>query len=448
MFQPKGNIRSYLLKRAIICLIVLILFAITIPTRAVGLLTNPNVLLIFADDLRPVLGAYGDPVARTPNIDRLARDGAKFTRAYCQFPLCNPSRASFLSGKRPATTRVIDNSTNPRTRMAGLAFMPEYFKAQGYYTARIGKIEHNAWPNVVRWNLAENGISLTEEVTNQTRNMAGWKVSDLPEEKLPEGYAARRALEMLKQSADRTFFIGVGFRRPHRPLVAPKKYFDMYKLDQIALPEAALVDDGIPLDQKREVIRAYYACVSFIDAQIGMLLDELERLRLRQKTIVVLVSDHGVDLGERNRFVRKQSLHEDVVKVPLILSGPGVPCGLSLSQLVELVDVYPTMAELCKLPQPVGMEGLSFVPVLQNPTLSWKSAAFTDNEAGENPSRSIRTDQYRYTSFEDGRESLFDFSVSPNETVDLAKSPENHDLLDEMKNRLKQGWQAALPSHR
>ena len=150
MFQPRGNIRSYLLKRAIVCLIVLILFAITIPTRAVGLLPNPNVLLIFADDLRPVLGAYGDPIARTPNIDRLARDGTKFTRAYCQFPLCNPSRASFLSGKRPATTRVIDNSTNPRTRIAGLAFLPEYFKAQGYYTARIGKIEHNAWPNVVR----------------------------------------------------------------------------------------------------------------------------------------------------------------------------------------------------------------------------------------------------------------------------------------------------------
>lgn len=447
MFQSKGNISPYLFKRAIICLIALILFAITIPTQAVGPLPNPNVLLIFADDLRPVLGAYGDPIARTPNIDRLARDGAKFTRAYCQFPLCNPSRASFLSGKRPATTRVIDNSTNPRTRLPGVAFLPEYFKAQGYYTARIGKVEHNAWPNVVRWNLAENGISLTEEVTNQTRNMAGWKATDLPEEKLPEGYAARRALEMLRQSADRTFFIGVGFRRPHRPLVAPKKYFDMYKLDEIVLPDAALVDDGIPLDQKREVIRAYYACVSFIDAQIGMLLDELERLRLRQKTIVVLVSDHGVDLGERNRFVRKQSLHENVVKVPLILSGPGVPCGLSLSQLVELVDVYPTMAELCKLPQPVGMEGLSFVPVLQNPALAWKSAAFTDNEAGENPSNSIRTDRYRYTSFQDGRESLFDFSLSPNETVDLAKSPENQDLLKEMKSRLKQGWQAALPSH-
>ena len=136
-----------------------------------------------------------------------------------------------------------------------------------------------------------------------------------------------------------------------------------------------------------------------------------------------------------------------LTKVPLILSGPGVPCGLSLSQLVELVDVYPTMAELCRLPQPPGMEGLSFVPVLQNPTLAWKSAAFTDNEAGENPSRSIRTDKYRYTSFEDGRESLFDFSVSPDETVDLAKSRENQDLLKEMKNRLKQGWQAALPSY-
>ncbi|MGA9769844.1 MAG: sulfatase [Blastocatellia bacterium] len=447
MFQSKGNIGPDLYKRAIVCLIALILFAITIPTQAVGLLPNPNVLLIFADDLRPVLGAYGDPIARTPNIDRLARDGTRFTRAYCQFPLCNPSRTSFLSGKRPATTRVIDNSTNPRTRMTGLAFMPEYFRAQGYYAARIGKVEHNAWPNVVSWNLAENGISLTEEVTNQTRNMAGWKASDLAEEQLPEGFAARRALEMLRQSADRTFFIGVGFRRPHRPLVAPKKYFDLYNLDEIPLPAAALARDEVPLDQKREVIRAYYACVSFIDAQIGLLLDELEKLGLRQKTLILLVSDHGVDLGERNRFVRKQSLHENVVKVPLILSGPGVPCGLSLSQLVELVDVYPTMAELCKLPPPQGMEGLSFVPLLQNPAMAWKTAAFTDNEAGENPSRSIRTDQYRYTSFQDGKESLFDFSASPDETVDLATSSDNGDLLKEMKKLLKQGWQAALPSH-
>lgn len=437
----------YLCKRIIVCLLLLLIFTASMPALAVSTPTGPNVLLIFSDDLRPVLGTYGHPIVKTPNIDRLANDGTKFTRAYCQFPLCNPSRTSFLSGKRPATTKVFDNSTNPRTTLPEATFLPEYFKEHGYYTARVGKVEHNAWPDIVHWNLADDGISLVEKVTNQTHDLAGWKASDLPEEQLPEGYATRHTIELLKQNTDRPFFIGVGFRRPHRPLVAPRKYFDLYNLGDIVLPDDALVDDGFTLDQKREVVLAYYACASFIDAQVGLLLDELDNLGLRQNTIVVFVSDHGVDLGERDHFVRKQSLHENVVRVPLILSGPGVPCGLSLNQLIEMVDAYPTLAELCSLPQPPGMEGLSFVRLLQNPALSWKSAAFTDNEAGETPSKSIRTDQYRYTSFGDGRESLFDLGTSSEETVDLAKTGKNRKLLKRMKKLLNKGWQAALPSN-
>jgi iduronate 2-sulfatase len=437
---------AYSGKRVILCLVVLVIFIGTTPTRARWKQSRPNVLLIFVDDLRTTLGAYGDPIAKTPNIDRLASTGATFTRAYCQYPLCNPSRTSCLSGKRPATTKVVDNGTNPRTLLPGEVFLPEYFKAQDYFTARVGKIEHADWPNIVRWDVAEDGPDSIDEVSHQTRNMPGWKASEFADELLPDGANARRALQLLRQYAEGTFFLGVGFRRPHRPLLAPKKYFELYNLDQMPLPEDALVDDGFTLEEKREVVRAYYACASYIDAQVGLLLDELDRLNLRQNTIIVLISDHGVDLGERDHFVRKQSLHEHVLRVPLILSGPGVPYGATLNQLVEMVDLYPTLSEMCGLPPPSGMEGLSFVPVLQNPARAWKSAAFSDNDTIENPSHSIRTDQYRYTLTADGRESLYELGLSAKETVDLAPLREHRKLLKQMRKLLRKGWRAALPA--
>lgn len=418
--------RIYAHKITTICLAALIMFIITVPARTTS--ASPNVMLICVDDLRTALGCYGDKIARTPNIDRLASEGTKFTRAYCQYPLCNPSRTSFLSGKRPTTTRVVDNETDPKKFLKGAKFLPEYFEAQGYLTAEVGKVEHH-----------------TMENSAQDESLPEWEASPLADEQLHDGLTTIHAIEWLEQNADRTFFISVGFRKPHRPLIAPKKYFELYNLDNIPLPDDALVDDGFTLKQKREVILAYYACVSFIDAQIGLLLDELERLGLRQNTLVVLVSDHGVDLGERNRFLKKESLHENVLKVPMILSGPKVPGGLSLSHLVEMVDLYPTMAELCGLPPPSGMEGLSFVPVIENPAISWKTATFSDNDTLEKPSRSIRTDQYRYISFADGQESLFDLNLNPDETVDLAQSSKNRKLVKQMRKLLRKGWKAALP---
>jgi uncharacterized sulfatase len=327
--------------------------------------------------------------------------------------------------------------------MPGLAFLPEYFRGQGYYTARIGKIEHNAWPNVVRWDLAENGISLTEEVTNQTRNMAGWKATDLPEEKLPEGYAARRALEMLKQSAGRTFFIGVGFRRPHRPLVAPKKYFDLYKLDEIALPDAALASDGVPPDRKREVIRAYYASISFLDAQVGRVLDALDRLGLADNTIVIFMSDHGYMLGERGQWM-KQMLFERSARTPLMMAGPGVTAkGRASTRIVELLDLYPTLAELAGIAPPPGLHGRSLAPLLRDPNAQWNHPALTQVLRGPATERfkgySVRNERWRYTEWEGGKRGteLYDEDGDPNELRNLAEDPKHGKVVAELRALLK-----------
>src|SRR6185503_5984584 len=181
-----------------------------------------------------------------------------------------------------------------RTKLPDRVFLPEYFKANGYYTARIGKIEHNAWPNIVSWDLAEDDPENPGEEPGNIAQLPGWEASELKDRDLPDGQIAHRAIQLLRENKAKTFFLGVGFRRPHRPLVAPKKYFELYDLNNITLPPDALADNGVPLKSKQEVVLAYYACVSFVDAQIGLVLDELNRLGLKDRTFVVLVSDHGV----------------------------------------------------------------------------------------------------------------------------------------------------------
>ncbi len=405
-----------------------------------------NVLFVITDDLGTTLGCYDHDLVKTPNLDRLASRGAKFTRAYCQFPLCNPSRTSLLSGKRPKTTKIVDNVTHPKTFLPNGLFLPEHFKASGYFIARVGKVEHNHFTTpVIDWDFADTGFSEDADLGKENK-MPNWEASELDDDQLPDGQNIRRAIELLRERASKPFFLAVGLRRPHRPLIAPKKYFDLYRLEDIALPPDALIDNGIPLQEKREALRAYFACVSYIDAQMGVLLDELDRLGLSENTVIVFTSDHGVDLGQRNRFVQKQSLYENVVRVPLIFAGPQIPQGLSLNQFAELVDLYPTLADLCGLPQPSGVEGLSLRPLFADPTQSWRKAVYADNRARGEASRSVRTETFRFWQGKKVPQSLYDLRADPDEKHDLSSMRDYQDELRQLKRLLKRGWREALPS--
>ncbi|OWK40182.1 sulfatase [Fimbriiglobus ruber] len=442
---------------------------------------RPNVLYIAADDLNTRLGCYGDALAKTPHLDKLAAGGVRFDRAYCQYPLCNPSRSSILSGRRPDTTKVFNNGTLARAHVGKDAvFLPELFRANGYFTARVGKIAHHAHEDQVTWDVSEhprgpNGVNLMEkayaavEGTGIGEFTLGWKATQTRDEDEPDGVVATRVIELLRQAKKdgKPFFLAAGFYRPHLPFVAPKKYFDLYALDKIRLPaepaghltevpKPALVynpnDARYSEDQKREAILAYLASVSFMDAQVGRLLAALEELKLTDDTIVVFFGDHGFHLGEHGGLFRKQSLFEESARVPLIVRVPGRATGVS-PRLVELVDLYPTLADLAGLTPPVGLEGTSFKPLLGDPKRAWKSAAFTTVTRppavrGGEPTfgRSVRTERYRYTEWDGHGAELYDHDSDPKEFFNLADDPKHAGTVKELKKRLTDGWKAAVPT--
>ncbi len=437
-----------------------------------------NVLFIAVDDLNNDLGCYGDPIARTPNIDRLAARGVRFDRAYCQYPLCNPTRTSLLSGRRPDTTRILDNNSPPRTYLKDVVFLPEHFRAQGYFTARVGKIAHGKFEDAVKWDVSENARPgpAASAVRRRDRRLGGqqgraadgtlnleWQPTDNKDDDEPDGNTARRIAQLLEQNKDRTFFIAAGFHKPHLPWVAPKKYFDMFPpekmplpqvppddtkdIPSIALPNSFRRDVGMTDDQKRKAKAAYYACVSFMDAQVGVVLDALDRLKLVEKTIVVFWGDHGFHLGEHYGLWRKMSLFEESARVPLIVAVPWKQGGAASPRLVEFVDIYPTLTELCGLPVPDGLEGASFVSLLSEPNRPWKKAAFTVVARGRGIlGRTVRTERYRYTEWGGEKYSeLYDHRTDPHEYTNLAGDPIFTKTLAELRSLLKAGWRAALP---
>jgi len=445
-----------------------------------------NVLLIVADDLNTDLACYGHPVVRSPHLDTLASRGVVFSRAYCQFPLCQPSRVSFLSGRYPDTTRVWTLQTPTRQYLGDAVLLPEHFRKHGYFTAHAGKIFHTgdhaedprSWDEEFR----EFGKSPPPEAILKAGTAAGppghtfeWAILRSTDEETPDGIMARKAVEFMEKAvrARKPFFIGVGFRRPHAPYAAPKKYFDLYPLEQIPLPETPpehlnrLLPAALNLDPPQRPLapedirrfrRAYWACVSFMDAQVGVLLEGLTRLRLWESTIVIFLSDNGYHLGDHGGLWHKNTLFEESARVPLIVYLPGSPAGGSSSPgLVELVDLYPTLAEACGLPPPEGVEGLSFLPLLHQPNQPWKKAAFTVASRGkkrqsdpapvEYLGRSIRTPRWRYTEWDDGRRGieLYDHDSDPGELHNLAGNRAFASVQAELRELLHRGWKAARP---
>jgi len=420
--------------------------------RADNTTSGFNVLFIAVDDLNNDLGCYGHSIVKSPNVDRLAAKGVRFDKAYCQYPLCNPSRSSFLTGLRPEATRIHDNETNPQPYYKDYTPLTEYLHQHGYYTAASGKIAHNTFPESLNWDFYENPTHDTKSFKTEP--------SGRTDETEPDGKIAETVVRLLKENKEKRFFIAAGFRKPHGPLECPKKYFDMYPPGSIPplneppehvknIPKAAINPKQLKPDSREKVVTAYYACISFMDAQLGLIMDAMDQLKLWDNTVVVFFSDHGWHLGEHGGMYRKSTLFEHVVRVPLIMVTPQSSRGATAQGIVELVDLFPTLTELCGIPPPSKLEGTSFASLLSHPGQPWKKAAFTTllrEEMNHTMGRSVRTDHYRYTEWNDEKTAeLYDYQADPNEYVNLVGSVKHTQVLEEMKAMLRAGWQAAVP---
>jgi len=432
---------------------------------------KPNVLFISVDDMNHDLGCYGNSQIHSPNIDSLARRGVVFERAYCQFPLCSPSRSSMLTGRRPDAIRIYDLKTHFRDTVPAVVTLPQLFRQNGYFTARAGKIYHYGNPGDIgtdglddkqSWDQVINpsGRDKAEEhlIENFTsRRGLGSSISVLKaegtDEEQTDGMVASEIIKLLEQHKDEPFFLAAGFYRPHSPYVAPAKYFDLYPLDAIELPgvtRESLADVpnpalastnpwpwfGVTREQARLGKQAYYASISFVDAQVGRLMETLERLELLDKTIVVFWSDHGYFIGEKGLW-KKQSAFERVARAPLIISAPGLAQGSKFHQPVEFIDLYPTLADLAELTLPEGLDGSSLRPVLEDPALERNRPAYTQVHRGQNTrGYSVRTARWRYTEWGTGGErgiELYDHAADPEEDRNLAADPAYAAMLAELQ---------------
>jgi uncharacterized sulfatase len=448
-----------------------------------------NVLYIVTDDLNCALSCYGHAQARSPNIDRLAARGVRFERAYCQFPLCNPSRASFLTGLRPDQTGVLNNSIQFRRNVPDVVTLPQMFQKAGYFVARVGKLYHYGVPGQIGTSGLDDPPSWQKVINPRGRdkddepiifsltpgNFGGtpsWLSADGADEEQTDGIGAAEAIKLLEAHKDKPFFIAVGFYRPHTPYVAPHKYFGMYPRDKLAIvatppgdrddiPPPALTTTRRDMDERlqREATQAYFASISFMDAQLGKLLDALERLKLAESTIIVFHSDHGYHIGEHGMLWQKQSLFEESARVPLIVAAPGKKGnGKSSPRIAELVDVYPTLAELCGLAPPESLPGRSLVSLLSDPQAARDKPALTQvfrggggkgkgkkagqqaKAAGGFPGYSLRTERWRYTEWDAGRQGveLYDHDADPQEYTNLAKDPKYAETVKELSATLRE----------
>ncbi|MEC7906976.1 MAG: sulfatase [Verrucomicrobiota bacterium] len=460
-----------------------------------------NVLFVAFDDLRPDLACYGDPVAITPNFDRLASQGTVFNRAYCQLAVCGPSRLSLITGLRPDTIKVWDLKTHFRETLPDLVTLPQYFKNNGYHSQAIGKILHGSSVSMYdppSWSedpLYDYGrphhwrYASPENLAVEAHKRTAVEGEEVPDDTFVDGLVCVAAEEALNRFAEsqKPFFLGVGFRKPHLPFVAPKKYWDLYEQDDIPkrsstahpkeAPEYAVRTwneiegytdipkqlDQISEEKIRELRHGYYACISYVDALLGRLLDKLKERNLEDSTIVCLWGDHGFHLGEQGLWTKANN-YELSARVPLIIYSPSQKHkGATSNAFVELVDLYPTLAELCGLEIPDGLEGLSMKPLLDNSHLSWKSAAFNQyprdytnikhTKHGDVMGYAVRTDRFRYVEWRDWKsnevleQELYDSSIDPHETINRAGIEEMASTVARHQEILSAGWQGALPKN-
>ena len=435
---------------------------------------KPNVLFIAVDDLRPQLGCYGHEKMISPNIDQLAADGVTFLRSYCQVPVCGASRASLMTGTRPTKDRFLGFDTWAEKDLPGALSIAQHFRNNEYHTISNGKIFHHRTDCLDGWSEEPwrpkgtwRNYLLQENIELVQKNEGGagppFEAADVPDNAYFDGMIADKGisdLQRLKQM-DKPFFLALGFLKPHLPFNAPKMYWDMYKREEIDLadnpfrpkgaPDAALHNwgelrayHGIPAkgplsdDLALTLVHGYYACVSYTDAQIGRVLTELDQLGLRDNTVVVLWGDHGWNLGEHGLWC-KHCNFETSLHSPLILRAPSVEAGTRTNALTEYLDIYPSLCELCNLPLPGHLQGVSFVPLLKDPNLPWKEAVFSRYFKGD----SVKTDRYRYTEWRQNNgtkyaQMLYDHYIDPFENVNISEIPRNREIVRKLSEMLQE----------
>jgi len=404
---------------------------------------RPNVLFIAVDDLNHWVGYLGrNPQTITPNIDKLAARGVRFTRSYCAAPVCNPSRAALMSGLRPYTSGVYENNDDGRGVIGPELSLVTTFRKAGYYTAGAGKIYHEAYPRREEWDdyLASSG---TNPEPKGDRGVGGIKFAplDCRDEDLREGKIIQYGIDQLQRAHDKPFLLTIGLHKPHMPWNVPRKYYDLHPLDKIELPPTKSDDlaDVPPAGVKmakpdgdhaemlasgrwKEAVQGYLAAVSYADTMIGRLIDTLDGSRYRENTIIVLWGDHGWHLGEKQHW-RKFALWEEATRAPLIWVAPGVtlPGGVS-QRTVDFMTIYPTLTDLCGLATPSHVEGQSIKALLADPVADWKQPAVTTYERGNH---AVRTEGWRYIRYANGDEELYDETADPLEWTNLAASSQH-----------------------
>ena len=469
---PKRNAGQLLQLARCLALTAGILF---MPTAYAGQGSPKNVLFIVVDDLRPELGCYGVEGVISPNFDRLAKMGMLCRNAYAQYPVCNPSRSSFLSGLRPDQSGIVSNSVPFRTKLPETVSLPQLFRENGYRTAGIGKIFHlgqnpdgkpELFQDPLSWDVFYDGMKESKKLKKkgEGRNLTDgrlawcqWQATEGGDELHADGLNADAALAFLEENHEKPFFLAFGLHKPHDPFVAPKKYFDLYPDGSTVLAETP--DDRSPRvkyaipngkdfesftdKESREFKRAYHACVSFADAQLGKIFESMDRLKLWESTMVVLIGDHGYHLGEHGWW-NKVTVHEFGSRAPMIAWVPGAKgMGKPTEALIEFVDLYPTMIDYAGLKAPHELSGVSLRPVFDEPSLPGKKAAFSQVVRGQIIGRSVRTSRWRYTEWgpdgEFGTE-LYDHDVDKSEYHNQAANPERAGTRSKLKKLLEDGF--------
>ncbi len=474
--------------------LLVVVFICFIYNPAIAQSERPNILFIAVDDLRPQLHCYGVEHVHSPNIDRLAASGLMFNRAFCMVPTCGASRASLMTSIRPAPSRFVTHLAYAEKDAPGVTTLNTVLKQNGYYTISNGKILHHPEDSSIGWSepawrpgMPAVGVPAkqpqTPKKSGQNKSKASGKakatgkaknsakergapfaISSLSDDELGDGQVALKTiadLQRLKQM-DQPFFLAAGFFKPHLPFIAPEKYWDLYPAQSIKLPgnyhrpenapDEAIHNSGelrayegvpkqgrLPDELALNLIRGYHACVSFTDAQIGRVLDELERLDLAKNTIVVLWGDHGWNLAEHTLWC-KHSCFETSMRVPLIIHAPGYQGGLKTDALTELIDIYPTLCELAGIPIPEHVQGRSFVPLMKDPSQPWKDQAIGRFMAGD----TIRTDDYRFTEYsrrtsEPFARMLYNHQSDGAENFNVSEQPEQAKIVVELAERLRAG---------
>jgi iduronate 2-sulfatase len=465
--------------------------------------TKPNVLFVAVDDLKPTIGCYGDKLAKTPNIDRIAKTGTLFERAYCMQAVCSPSRNALLTGLRPEVLKIYDLGTNFRKRAPEIVTLPQWFKQHGYVSHGIGKIFHVGHGNhedAASWSVPHFqaktvGYALPENRAKMTREQAlfenaggdiaklprgaAYENADVADDAYADGLIANESIKRLREfkQLETPFFLAIGFLRPHLPFCAPKKYWDMYDPSAFSLAERKTPPDGAPAyapqssgelrqyagipdkgpmpdDIQRSLIHGYYAATSYMDAQLGKVLDELEKLSLAENTIVILWGDHGWHLGDHGMWC-KHTNYEQATHAPLLISAPGKRSSQRTAALVEFVDIYPTLCDLAGLAKPSHLQGESLVPIMNAPKLDRKAAFQVyprgSKETGPLLGHAVRTDRWRYVEWQkaDGSTAareLYDLQDDPQEAVNLADKPDKSEVVKEHAGLLKARLEKPAPA--